>query len=215
MNFIARIYRRELRGKLRVWLSWIMLPLVLITIHQKPNYLGLAVLFVGAAIRFWGSACLDKEGKLSLLGPYRFSRNPLYLGSILIAAAIPISQDLWALAAFMVGASLLMHIPLIKAEEEVLRMKFGQEYAQYCQNVSRLFSPWLFVKELFLLVSGRSKNLLVYNSKLHKRNKGWEPVIVALSMAVITFLLSSLEIDKYFSRVNLPSALHFLLRPNS
>ena len=176
-----RLYRKELRGKLRVWLSWVLLPFILFSIWRLPSAFGIAVLAFGALLRFWASGCLDKEGKLSAGGPYRFSRNPLYLGSVLIAVAIPISQELWLLTAFMAGAAFLMHLPIIQAEEAVLKEKFGAPYAHYLRTVPRFFSPWLFLREIFR-VPGKS-----FHWFLWKRNKGWEPLLVAGGLLLVTY----------------------------
>ena len=212
MNALIRIYQRELRGKLRVWVSWIFVPLILLSLHQVPRWPGILVLALGTGLRWWASGYLDKEGKLSLAGPYRFSRNPLYLGSILLAAAIPISQDLWILAVLITGISLLVHIPLIYAEEKVLREKFGTDYVQYCEKINRLFSPLLFLKMIFSSVFFSPQKGTGFRWDLHKRNKGNEPLIVGIALLAVTFLIVYTHLDDYFKNVPLGSALDFFLR---
>lgn len=180
-----KFYRRELRGKLRVWLSWIFLPLILGTIRREPELAGILVLAAGALLRFWASGCLDKEGKLSLGGPYHFSRNPLYLGSVLIAVAIPISQELWLLTLVMAGLAFLVHVPIIQEEEKVLKEKFREPFNLYMSSVPRFFSLRLFIKEIarfFRPSASKSFHWMLWN-----RNKGWEPLLVAGGLLAATY----------------------------
>jgi hypothetical protein len=180
---------RELRGKLRVWLSWIVVPLILWNVRRTPELGGILVLFAGALLRFWASGCLRKEGQLCVMGPYRFSRNPLYLGSILISVAIPISQQAWGLTAFVFVISLLMFYPLIGREEAVLTEKFGAAYQEYLRTVPRLFSPLALLRAIFT----RNKDQHSFFSwELWKKNKGWEPLLVAAGMLLVSCLMPSL-----------------------
>ncbi len=196
--------RRELRGKLRIWLSWLFLPFILLSVHKFPDLNGLVVLFAGAALRMWASGHLDKEGRLSVTGPYRFSRNPLYLGSILIAIAVPISQGLWILATLLGLISFFVHLPIIQAEEAVLRVKFGGEYQEYCARVPRFFSfSWYFADP---------KRRGRFNWFFFRRNKGWEPLVVAAALSLGIFIILGSHASEAFAKVPLPEPVHFILR---
>ncbi|MGZ3694846.1 MAG: methyltransferase family protein [Bdellovibrionota bacterium] len=191
MSKFSEFYKRELRGKLRVWLSWILVPVVLGTVRQKPELFGILVLAFGTGLRVWASGCLDKESKLAFNGPFHFSRNPLYLGSILIGVAIPLSQELWALSAVIAVATLLIHIAIIKEEEKVLKQKFA-DYPAYMARVPRFFSPMLFIQEL--LPRQKPREGIVFNRQLWMRNKGWEPILV--SAALLAFAYGIAEYKK-------------------
>lgn len=185
---LGDFYRRELRGKLRVWLSWILLPIVLGPVWQKPQLFGILVLAFGTLLRVWASGCLDKESKLAFNGPYQFSRNPLYLGSILIGVAIPLSQEQWILAAVIFVATWLIHIAIIAEEEKVLKEKFGADYAAYMSRVPRFFSFVLFVKSL--LPSRGPRDGILFNRRLWLRNKGWEPILVSVALLAVTYAIA-------------------------
>lgn len=81
--------------------------------------------------------CPQKASQLVITGFYRLSRNPMYLGllCLLIAWALHLASlsPLLMLPAFI----WLMNEMQIKPEEAVLRAKFGQDYADYCQRVRR------------------------------------------------------------------------------
>ena len=81
--------------------------------------------------------CLD-VGTLSLQGPYRFSRNPQYIGFFLFLLGFALNDwSTWCLVAMLIIASYI-HL-LILVEEEHLVRTFGEQYAKYCRTVPRYF----------------------------------------------------------------------------
>ena len=70
-------------------------------------------------------------------GPYRFSRNPIYLAYSLFQLGIAIwMNSLWLLATLGVAVA-LMHFVVIRREEEYLERRFGLEYLRYKASVRR------------------------------------------------------------------------------
>ena len=70
-------------------------------------------------------------------GPYRFSRNPIYLAFSLFHLGIALWMDsLWLLAT-LVGAVALVDSIAIRREEQYLEQKFGAEYLDYKARVRR------------------------------------------------------------------------------
>src|SRR5262245_38553319 len=70
-------------------------------------------------------------------GPYRFSRNPIYLAFSLGQLGIAIWIDsLWLLAT-LVGAVALMHYVVIRREEQYLERRFGAQYLTYKASARR------------------------------------------------------------------------------
>jgi len=107
---------------------------------------GIVLTFVGAALRTWGTACLGPEvmrdpsmhGEALIAdGPYRFVRNPLYLGLWLSALALALLMPVTG-AVFMLVLLVSFQIRLIFAEEAYLTSQLGQPYADYCARVPRL-----------------------------------------------------------------------------
>jgi protein-S-isoprenylcysteine O-methyltransferase Ste14 len=70
-------------------------------------------------------------------GPYRFTRNPMYVGLTLFMAGLGLLfDDLWVLA-FCLPALAIVHFTAVIPEEGYLTEKFGEDYVRYCQKVRR------------------------------------------------------------------------------
>ena len=70
-------------------------------------------------------------------GPYRFSRNPIYLAFSVFQLGIAIwANSVWLLAT-LVGAVALIHYLVIRREEQYLERKFGAQYLDYKASVRR------------------------------------------------------------------------------
>lgn len=89
----------------------------------------------GEAIRLWASGHIEKTRRLATGGPYAHSRNPLYLGSLLIALAAAVaSASPWV--ALAVAAYFAAFYPaVIREEAAFLAAKFPQEYAAWAAAV--------------------------------------------------------------------------------
>jgi protein-S-isoprenylcysteine O-methyltransferase Ste14 len=102
---------------------------------------GFAVAAVGVLIRALASGHIRKNAALATSGPYAFTRNPLYLGSIIIAVGfIVAARNFWiGVAALAMFA--FIYLPVIMAEEKYLRSTFPG-YDRYASEVPR-FLPRL------------------------------------------------------------------------
>ena len=74
---------------------------------------------------------------LVLRGPYRFTRNPMYVGMAFVYAGFALLFDLrWALLLLPL-VLVVIHKQVIAREERYLEAKFGDEYRAYCARVRR------------------------------------------------------------------------------
>ncbi len=80
---------------------------------------------------------MRKNQELTTSGPYAHTRNPLYLGSMTIAAGFGIASGSWILVALLVCLFLAIYLPTIQSEEEFLRANFP-EFRAYALAVPRL-----------------------------------------------------------------------------
>jgi protein-S-isoprenylcysteine O-methyltransferase Ste14 len=118
---------------------------------QAVTALTILVAALAAAVRIWGTAYLGtgtvnnaemKAGQVMADGPYRYVRNPLYLGSFLMVAAISVLMPASGAAFTMVLLSIFL-LRLILGEEAFLAPKLGEPYAAYRKAVPRLIpSVW-------------------------------------------------------------------------
>jgi protein-S-isoprenylcysteine O-methyltransferase Ste14 len=99
--------------------------------------LGAPLSVAGLFLRGWAAGHLAKNQQLAVRGPYAFTRNPLYLGTALVAAGLVIAARQPALAALFTAAFALVYLPAIELEEQHLRKLFP-EYEEYARRVPRL-----------------------------------------------------------------------------
>ena len=99
--------------------------------------LGLPVALLGLLLRGWAAGHLAKNASLADSGPYAWVRNPLYLGTLTVAAGFAIASRRWLLAAIFAAVFLLIYLPVIELEEQHLRKLFPA-YAAYANRVHAL-----------------------------------------------------------------------------
>lgn len=98
---------------------------------------GIPVSLAGLALRAWAAGHLAKNLNLATSGPYAWTRNPLYLGTLLVAAGLVIAAAQWLLAILFASAFALVYLPVIELEEQHLRKLFP-EYGGYASRVPAL-----------------------------------------------------------------------------
>jgi protein-S-isoprenylcysteine O-methyltransferase Ste14 len=103
---------------------------------------GLVPVLAGLALRAWAAGCLVKGSRLSTGGPYGRTRNPLYLGSSLMAAGFALAGRSLAMAAAAALLLAFVYAPVIRREAEFLEDRFGEDYRRYAARVP-LFLPRL------------------------------------------------------------------------
>jgi protein-S-isoprenylcysteine O-methyltransferase Ste14 len=134
--------------------AWLALSVWLARVHLLPLdkatlvVTSLAIFFIciGAALRFWGASYLGSsivhsgamQGDAVMAGgPYRFLRNPLYLGSVACALGISILMPPSGAVAFLIAIP-IFYFRLLLAEEDYLAQRLGAPYQEYRRLVPRL-----------------------------------------------------------------------------
>ena len=153
MALVARtlVYATLFVGFLLVWLPARVLSASGIhrpTTLAAPQIAGMAVTTIGALLVLWcvvsfirlgkgTPAPFDAPRRLVIRGPYRYVRNPMYIGAALaLAGAALFYRSLWLLA-YAAGFLLVFHLFVVLYEEPTLRRSFGPDYADYCRHVRR------------------------------------------------------------------------------
>ncbi|HEX6739187.1 MAG TPA: isoprenylcysteine carboxylmethyltransferase family protein [Vicinamibacteria bacterium] len=118
--------------------------LVLLLARPRPAALlaGSVLALLGEALRVWASGHIEKTRALATGGPYAHTRNPLYVGSLLLALGVAVaSASGWVVAA--VAAYFLAFYPAVVREEaSFLEGRFGASYREWAAAVP-LFLPRL------------------------------------------------------------------------
>jgi protein-S-isoprenylcysteine O-methyltransferase Ste14 len=111
--------------------------------HPTPGSMaaGLPVSLLGLALRAWAAGCLAKNRRLATGGPYAYTRNPLYIGTLLVAAGLAVASRSLGLGILFAAVFGLVYLPVIQLEEQHLRRLFP-EYAGYAEQVPGMWPRW-------------------------------------------------------------------------
>jgi protein-S-isoprenylcysteine O-methyltransferase Ste14 len=141
------IERKRLLQRLRVPLGFLFA--IVFIIFAKPTTLTLVIgggiALIGLAIRAWASGHIRKASVLAVSGPYAYTRNPLYLGSLILGVGFSVAAGVWWLAIIFSVLFIGIYLPVMRVEIEDIRRIFGDDYDEYESNVPLLiprFTPW-------------------------------------------------------------------------
>ena len=131
---------QKIARRIRVPLGFVFAALYIWLAHPtwRSIILGSGIAVVGLVIRALASGHVRKNEQLTTTGPYAYTRNPLYLGSLVIAFGFTLASHSRSIAAIAAAMLVLIYIPVIHSEEEFLRAQFP-DFDDYCRNVPRLF----------------------------------------------------------------------------
>jgi len=137
---------QQVARRVRVPLGFLTAAVYLVEAARRPPNptaiaWSLVLVLPGLALRAAASGTVKKNRELTVTGPYAYTRNPLYLGSALIAAGFALALLSWPLALLFVILFAAVYIPVIASEEQFLRAVFP-EFESYCRRVPR-FIPRL------------------------------------------------------------------------
>jgi len=125
--------------RIRVPLGFVFAAFYLWLAHPVATSLlaGSAFITAGLLIRAVASGYVQKNEQLTTSGPYAYTRNPLYLGSLILAIGFAIAaRSVW-IALVLIILFLTIYLPVIRAEEAHLAQHFP-EFEEYKLQVPRL-----------------------------------------------------------------------------
>jgi protein-S-isoprenylcysteine O-methyltransferase Ste14 len=115
--------------------------------HGRALWPGLALIVLGVAIAIWGINAMRATGTnvdptlpttaIVVSGPFRFSRNPLYLALTLAYSGLTLAFNEWWGVVVLIPLLVVMHRGVVVREERYLERKFGERYRQYRSRVRR------------------------------------------------------------------------------
>lgn len=111
--------------------------------HPTPVSLafGLPLSVCGLALRAWAAGHLAKDKRLAQSGPYSFTRNPLYLGTLITAIGLAAAARSIGLALLFAALFALVYLPAIELEEQHLTAILP-EYRAFAERVPLLLPSW-------------------------------------------------------------------------
>src|SRR5216683_3216457 len=129
---IARRVRVPLGFAFAILYFWLAKPTV------ESILMGAALVIPGLVIRALASGQLQKNEQLATGGLYAHTRNPLYLGSLILSIGFALASRSWWIVAGVILLFFAIYLPVIRAEEVFLRQRFPQ-FEDYARHVPRLF----------------------------------------------------------------------------
>ena len=165
-NFLNRIHEifnnrkaRKTLLKLRVPVGLILIVLLSKTIDFQFFFLGLFISVLGELFQIWCMSTIKTKKKLTVVGPYMFLRNPMYISRFfLIFGIILMTGNPWLMGGFTILYYFYM-VNRVKREEDILSNLFGKAYEDYCRDVNRYVPSlkrfdrellWSFNKDSFI-----------------------------------------------------------------
>jgi protein-S-isoprenylcysteine O-methyltransferase Ste14 len=108
---------------------------------------GVALVVLGVGILIWGRGALQAAATnldpvrpttaIVTSGPFRFSRNPLYVSLTLLYVGLTLAVDTWWGIVLLIPLLVVMHRGVVLREERYLERKFGETYRHYRSGVRR------------------------------------------------------------------------------
>ena len=172
-------------ARLRVVMGFGLLAAFAWLSRPEPESLawGLPVSLLGLLLRGWAAGHLEKNIRLAESGPYAYVRNPLYLGTALVAAGLVVASRRWLLAALFSLVFVLVYLPVIELEEQHLRKLFPN-FEAYSKRV-RALAPTLHP----LASGGR------FQWPLYWRNREYQALLGFLAGAA--FLIAKVLVPRF------------------
>jgi len=167
----AKIARR-----IRVPLGFVFAVLYFWLARPTWRWLAFGALLIvpGLLIRALASGHVRKNEALATSGPYAYTRNPLYLGSLLMGIGFAVAARSWWVGVALVVMFVAIYVPVIRDEEAFLRGKFP-EFEEYARRVPRMLPR---------IVPARSDGEGGFSMELYLKHREWNALLGAVLMGV-------------------------------
>lgn len=167
----------------RVRLGYFLAVFVLWFARPTPLSVALGAIVgaMGLSLRAYAAGYLHKQSVLTVTGPYGYTRNPLYLGSSVLALGAGIATRSWISAAILVVYFALVYAMVMRREEQELFLQHGEAFKVYAAAVP-LFFPRMTAAKLDGSVAGS------FSFAQYKKNHEYEAAVGFL-LLLLVFLL--------------------------
>ena len=170
---VARRIRVPLGFVFALFYFWLAHP------SWKFIALGSVLIVPGLLVRALASGHVRKNEALATSGPYAYTRNPLYLGSLLIGIGFAIAARSWWVGGALVLMFFAIYLPVIRSEENFLRGQFP-EFDEYAQKVPRMFPRFT--------PAGAGDDAGGFSMQLYLKHREWNALLGALAIIAVLVL---------------------------
>jgi protein-S-isoprenylcysteine O-methyltransferase Ste14 len=173
----GKIEWRKIARRIRVPLGFLfaLLYFWLARPTTRSIFFGLIGIVPGLLTRALASGHVRKNEALATSGPYAYTRNPLYLGSLLIGIGFAVAARSWWVGAVLVVMFFAIYLPVIRGEESFLREKFP-EFDGYARRVPRMFPR-------IMPHSDSDETAGEFSFELYSKHREYNALIGALALA--------------------------------
>lgn len=123
-------FRVPLGFALALVVLWFVAP------TRRSLSLGVPIACLGQLLRIWAAGHLEKSREVTMSGPYRLTRHPLYAGSALMGAGLAVASASWVVAAVITLYLAATVTIAVRTEEAYLRATFGDAYDRYATGTA-------------------------------------------------------------------------------
>ncbi len=171
--------------RIRVPLGFCFAAVFLSLARPTWGSVGLSLLLVapGVWLRGYAAGYVKKNQELTRTGPYAYTRNPLYLGSMLIAFGFAGASRSWVVLVALAVLFAVIYWPTIRSEEAFLRGEFA-EFEEYARAVPRL------LPRLTAAPGGTGSGVFSRERYLHHREYNAGMGALAIYAALVTRLVA-------------------------
>src|SRR5690348_4071021 len=141
---------------------------------------GAGIAICGLLVRGYAAGHLRKHKQLATTGPYAFTRNPLYLGSVLLAAGFSVASHS-LISGLLLAAYLAIFYPIvIRREQAELRTLYGAAFVEYASQVPAFWPR----------ISPAMASTARFSWPLYRQNREYEAAIgLVVAMAILWILM--------------------------
>jgi protein-S-isoprenylcysteine O-methyltransferase Ste14 len=174
--------------RFRVRLGYPLAIVVLGFARPMPQSIAAGALVgaIGLWLRAYAAGHLHKQEALTVTGPYAFTRNPLYLGSAILAAGVAVAARSWISAAILIAYFAIFYSFVMRREERELSARHGAVFEEYAKAVP-LFFPRLTPAKL------RGEPAESFSFAQYKKNHEWQAATGFLLLLIALVMIWSLR----------------------
>jgi protein-S-isoprenylcysteine O-methyltransferase Ste14 len=143
---------------------------------------GTLIGLMGLLLRAYAAGYLHKQEVLTVTGPYAYTRNPLYLGSAILALGVGIATRSWVSLSMLCAYFALFYSIVMRREEKELGLRHGAAFEEYARAVP-LFIPRFTAAKLTGASAGS------FSFAQYKKNHEWQAAVGFLLLLAVLLVI--------------------------